>query len=166
MSTYNPNTLGPNLPFPERAEQIYGYIDAANPRREGTRYASEQLVERGRLAGSFVGGAGPEGERRYLAAIAHGRSPLADDLRDPGATRGPTWDYLDDATLTGFRQGTVSAPGHAYPHPWQPRDGHNRPLAPTFGFNQGERPTTVYEKIITPPQGGRGRRSPADISNK
>ena len=168
MSTYNNQTLAPVNPFPERVTSIVEYEVGLNTRREGGRYAEEQLVQRGNLAGAFGNAAFTrEGEQVYGYTVATGRSPIAADISDPSMSRGPTWDVLDDEIKLGFLQGEASAPGHSYPHPWQPRAGANtRPLAPTFGFNQGERPTAVYEVTVPPVNGGRARRNVADVSDR
>jgi hypothetical protein len=167
-TAWNAGTIAPGAnTYPERVTNVVEVELADNVRREGPRYFEEQLVQRGRLGGHFAGGAAHDGEGVYDLKIAEGRSPIAGDLRGPSQSRGITWDVLDQPTLTGFAQGVASAPGQATPFPWQPREGRNTStITPLFGLNEGERPTAVFERAVAPPQGGRARRSPADISDR
>jgi hypothetical protein len=167
MAIRNEPPVGPAPQYPERDRQTYDVTDAQPIRgehglRQGPRLAEEQLVKRGNLFGSFAGGTSPEGERRYVAEIADGRSPLADGSP---ISRGPVWSN-DPAAMAGFVQGNHVADYAATlsPPPFQPRGGANpRTLSPIGSLVLGERPGNVVNKIDAPDNGGRGRSNPAAV---
>jgi hypothetical protein len=167
-SSFNEGTLGPNPPFPEVTTNTFDYIEAQNTRRQGSMQASEQLVQRGRMAGSFSSAAFTrEGEQIYGVEIATGRSPITADLA--AGSRGPMWDYLDQTTLAGFAQGDSVLENQASVRGFShlPRAGANQnPLGPTWSFSVGaERPGNVVQAKIAPENGGRARRNIADVTD-
>lgn len=165
MTARNPHQLGPWVPpYPERDRQSYTETIGANPRREGPRQASEELVERGNLQGAFTQGVSSEGEHRYVAEIARGRSPVADpNLMDRSS---PAWDAVDAPQLRAFANAmALGEPGQATPYSFEPRRGANYDHhSPLDAMARGERQNTQYAAKIAPANGGRGRRSIADVT--
>jgi hypothetical protein len=87
----------------------------------------------------------------------------ADGRVEPGATNpAPSWAAVDDVMKAGFLQGQGFEAGRANPHPWHPRAGANyQVLAPTSGFNRGERENAAYgRKVASNP---RTRRNQAEV---
>ena len=175
MSTRNPHQLSPSLPFEERAPQTYDEVIAVNTRRPGQAQASEGLgrvgANRGAFAQGVTGSRAGRGDltERPRQAYDFIQAGQANGRQQPGATNpAPAWAAVDDAMKAAFVQGDSAGEQLADPRPAmsEPRQGANtRPLAPTFGFSAAaERPGNVFQVKIAPANGGRGRRSIADVT--
>lgn len=157
MSPFNQHTVAPTPMAEERARQTYAAEMADNPRRRGMNRAEENLAGDPVIPGSFVGGLFNSYE-----APASSKNHNVQVHRQMAAGRGvqgrtnppPTWAAVDQPTMDAFLQGgTVDeTPVNPHPHPWAPRAGANpSPIGPTFGFNDGERPSPAVDmKIATP----------------
>jgi hypothetical protein len=169
MSTWNHGTRAPSPLYPERGRVVVDRIEAENPRREGPRQAEEGLGFKGNYAAPFYAsvydsdsGASHRDVEVQQAGQANGRGLLGSGQAIPA------WDAVGPAEMAGFAQGASGADQSAAPSPFPfaPRGGANKnTLGPTFGLNAGERPGTVYNKAIAPPNGGRGKRNPADVTD-
>jgi hypothetical protein len=161
VSALNPNNLGPVPAGPEREGQAYDVTVAQNTRRKGQSYAEEGLGYQQRYHTPFYEavrdsdtGASHTDVEVQIAGQANGRSLLG------SGQAVPAWAAVDAAERGSFVQGLSGSEQSATPYPFmhQPRPGANAsPLGPTFGFNAGERPGTIYAKQIAPPRGGRHR---------
>ena len=163
MAIRNEPPVGPAPQYPERDRQTYDVDQASDTRRvwAGPRYAEEQLVKRGNLFGSFYGGSGPEGERRYVAEIADDRhSPLADGS---AASRGPSWDMVRPEETSSFASATdFGDPGQpGAPHHVRSATWNAEGLSPISGLGRGERQNTHYVRAKA--HNPRNRRNPASI---
>ena len=95
MSTPNPNTLSPNVPFPERGRVEVDVQLAQNTRRQGPRQAEEGLGFKGNYAAPFyasVYGADSSASHRDVevqqAGQANGRGLLG------SGEALPSWDAV------------------------------------------------------------------------
>lgn len=168
MSTNNPNTLAPSLPFPERGRVVVDVQLAQNTRRRGSLQAEEGLGWEQPYPGAFHesvmksdDAANHAAYETQLAGQANGRGRLG------SGQEVPAWNAVDNATRAGFLQGTAGTEQSAsrLPMMHEPRLGANAsPLGPTYGFNVESVPGNIYAKKTAPPNGGR-RRNQADVTD-
>lgn len=161
MTTWNPGTIGPAATgVPERDRQTYDVDLAQNSRRKGESFAQEGLGSQQRYHGSFYEavrdsdtGASHTDVEVQVAGQADGRSLLGSGQAIAA------WVAVDGAELSAFDQGQRAAVANPTGFPHEPRAGANpNPLGPTWGFSAGaERPGTIVERQIAPPDGGRWR---------
>jgi hypothetical protein len=161
----NPSTVAPNLPFPEKSRQTYDTTIAQNTRRRGPLQAEEGLGFEPTYSSSFAGGAASDKADHVTFEVQqapHARGRLASGQEIPA------WNAVDAQMRARFVQGDSSAEQSVTARPFmhQPRPGANmNPLGPTWGFSAAsERPGAVFQTSVAPPNGGRGRRNQADVT--
>jgi hypothetical protein len=163
MSRRNTNQHSPAPQYPERDRQTYDAIMGVNPQpRQGPRFAEEQILQRGQLLEPFKGGTSPDAERRYIAEIANGRSPIADGSV---ASRGPSWAAIRTEEQASFGSAAASFgdPGRATPYSRRPRPGYTdgETITPLDGLACGERQNT--HMLAVQARNPRNRRNPASV---
>jgi hypothetical protein len=173
MSTWNSGTIGPTADgVPERGQTVYVRDTANNqagrvgPVRKYEQLAADPAIPMGFMYGIANGYVTAPGQPNHNSPNAH--TKLADGRGVMGRTNPPpSWDAVDGQTRQGFLDGTsgdeISVTAQPFMH--QSRAGANaNPLGPTSGFSAGsERPSTVYQSKIAPPNGGRDHRNVADV---
>jgi hypothetical protein len=163
VTTRNPRNLSPVPVVPECERQTYEVIpDAQNTRRKGQSFAQEGLGYQQRYHGSFY-----EAVRDADSGASHADVEVQPAGQQDG--RGllgsgqavPAWNAVDRFERSAFVQGQSGAENVANPagFPHFPRAGANpNPLGPTSGFSAGsERPGTVFQRQVAPPDGARWR---------
>jgi hypothetical protein len=154
------NQIGPTIPFPERDDQTYDYVQAQNTPRQGARYFEEQLFRDPSISASLVGGAASDLEDHnvYEYKVATGRGRLG------SGNPGPAWDAVAPEMLAQFASAAdFGDAGDPYPPAFARRAGANpSTVSPTVGLNRGERQGQV---IITKVAENPRRRNQADVSH-
>lgn len=164
MSTNNPNTLAPRLPFPEHGRQVYDAEIGLNTRRQGSKRAEEGLGWEPSYSGAFL-----ESVLKSDAATNHAvyETQRATGRGRLGAGQEiPAWNAVDGATRTGFLQGTAGSEQSVTvkPFPYSQRDGANpATITPLSALRAGESPGNTYQYAKTPKNGGRGRANAAAV---
>jgi hypothetical protein len=161
----NPETMAPNLPYPERGDVVVDRIMAQNPRRRGPLQAEEGLAFEPAYSSSFAGGVSSDLADHATfevqeAGQANGRGRLA------SGQEVPTWAVVDVQMKAGFWQGIDLSEQIVTVRPQmpQPRPGGNATIVPLAALVTGERPGTTYGRAVAPPNGGRHRRNSADVT--
>ena len=155
MSTNNPNTLAPRLPFPEHGRQVYDAEIGLNTRRQGSKRAEEGLGWEPSYSGAFL-----ESVLKSDAATNHAvyETQRATGRGRLGAGQEiPAWNAVDGATRTGFLQGTAGSEQSVTVKPFRTRSG----MAPTRPRSRRCLPCELASLQATPTSTRRPRRMAA-----